>query len=410
MDRRRAADVLIVSLGSTAGLRRADDELADSMRRAGASVARACAEPPAPLPTLMLTDLAWARAARATAGKMLAQLHGAVAVIYSSTTAALLWPRPGAIRFDAVSRANRPGRHGLWQRPLERRRLAQAPLWLPWSEGALLELPAPPRPEKTIVLPVPIAASTPDTPARDTAARDTPARDTSARDTPAPDTPARDTPAPDTPAPDTSALGAWAGSRADADPANGEPPAGSRTRDIAAITYAANPSKKGLDRVLSAWRRVRAARRAWTAEELVVAGASARELERAGLIVPNEAGVRAVGSLAAEDYRALLRRARVFVCAPRREDFGIAQLEALADGCLLVTNAAPGPYAALPIARTLDPRLVGEDLTGSLLTALDDPATGYAERARVALAPFRREAIDRLVARELLPRLLSEAL
>ena len=25
-------------------------------------------------------------------------------------------------------------------------------------------------------------------------------------------------------------------------------------RDIAAITYAANPSKKGLDRVLAAWR------------------------------------------------------------------------------------------------------------------------------------------------------------
>ena len=397
MDRRGAADVLIVSLGSTAGLRRADDELTDSLRRAGASVALACAEPPAPLPTLMLTDLAWARAARAAAGKMLAQLRGAVAVIYSSTTAALLWPRPGAIRFDAVSRANRPGRHGLWQRPLDRRRLAQAPLWLPWSEGALLEVPAPPRPEKTIVLPVPIAASAPDTPARDTLERDTLARDT----------PARDTPAPHNPAP-----GARAGSGADPepDPANGEPPSGSRTRDIAAITYAANPSKKGLDRMLSAWRRVRAARRPWAAEELVVAGTSAPELERAGLIVPTEAGVRAVGPLATGEYRALLRRARVFVCAPRREDFGIAQLEALADGCLLVTNAAPGPYAALPIARTLDPRLVGEDLAGSLLTALDDPATDYAERARVALAPFRREAIDRLVARELLPRLLSEAL
>ena len=384
MDRRRAADVLIVSLGSTAGLRRADDELADSLRRAGARVALACAEPPAPLPTLMLTDLAWARAAGASAGKTLAQLRGAVAVIYSSTTAALLWPRPGAIRFDAVSRANRPGRHGLWQRPLERRRLAQAPLLLPWSEGALLELSAPPRPEKAIVLPVPIAAS-------------------------APDSRVPDTPAPDTSAPG-SAPGPGAGSGADPDPTNGEPPSGSRTRDIAAITYAANPSKKGLDRVLSAWRRVRAARRPWAAEELVVAGASASELERAGLILPNEAGVRAVGSLAAGEYRALLRRARVFVCAPRREDFGIAQLEALADGCLLVTNAAPGPYAALPIARTLDPRLVGEDLAGSLLTALDDPVTDYAERARVALAPFRGDSIDRLVARELLPRLLSEAL
>jgi len=365
MDRLGAADVLIVSLGSTPGLRRADDELADSLRRAGASVALTRAEPPAPLPTLMLTDLAWARAARTTAARMLAQLRGAVAVIYSSTTAALLWPRPGVVRFDAVSRGNRPGRHGLWQRPLERRRLAQAPLLLPWSEGALLELPGAPRPESTLVLPVPIVPSAP---------------------------------------------GASAGSGADPDPANGEAPAGSRPRDIAAITYAANPSKKGLDRVLSAWRRVLAARRPRAAEELVVAGASAPELERAGLIAPGEVGVRAVGSLAATDYRALLRRARVFVCAPRREDFGIAQLEALADGCLLVTNAAPGPYAALPIARALDPRLVGEDLAGSLLTALDDPAPDYAERARVALAPFGREAADRLVARELLPRLLSEAL
>jgi hypothetical protein len=370
MHRRRAADVLLVSLGSTAGLRRADDELADSLRRAGASVALARAEPPAPLPTLMLTDLAWARASRDAAGRMLAQLRGAVAVIYSSTTAALLWPRPGAVRFDASSSANRPGRHGLWQRPLERRRLAQAPLLLPWSEGALLELPAPPRAEKTIVLPVPIVAS-----------------------------------APVAPVP-----GASSGSGADPHAANGEPASGSPARDIAALTYAANPSKKGLDRVLSAWRRVRAARRHRAAEELVVAGASAPELEREGLIVPGEDGVRAVGSLAGEEYRALLRRARVFVCAPRREDFGIAQLEALADGCLLVTNAAPGPYAALPIARELDPRLIGEDLAGSLLTALDDPAPDYAERAHLALAPFRREAVDRLVARQLLPRLLSEAL
>ena len=54
------------------------------------------------------------------------------------------------------------------------------------------------------------------------------------------------------------------------------------------------------------------------------------------------------GRLAAAEYRALLRRARVFVTAPRREDYGIAQLEALADGCALVTTPAPGPYAALP--------------------------------------------------------------
>ena len=91
----------------------------------------------------MLTDLAWARAARAAADAALAQLRAPPrAIIYSSTTAALLWPRPGAIRFDATSAGNRPGRHGLWQRPLERRRLARAPLLLPWSEGALSEAPS----------------------------------------------------------------------------------------------------------------------------------------------------------------------------------------------------------------------------------------------------------------------------
>src|ERR1700730_19077857 len=113
-------DVLIVSLGSTEGLRRADLELHDSLLRAGASVELARAAPPPAARTLMLTDLLWARAARAAAVAALGRWGGAVrAVIYSSTTAAPLWPRPGVIRFDATSSANRPGRHGLWQRPLE---------------------------------------------------------------------------------------------------------------------------------------------------------------------------------------------------------------------------------------------------------------------------------------------------
>ncbi|MHB8235764.1 MAG: hypothetical protein ACYDHT_14025, partial [Solirubrobacteraceae bacterium] len=100
-------DVLLVSLGSTAGLRRADDELADSLRRAGVQVGIARAQPPAALPTLMLTDLAWARAAR---GATASDVASARAVIYSSTTAALLWRRPGAIRFDATAAGNRRGR------------------------------------------------------------------------------------------------------------------------------------------------------------------------------------------------------------------------------------------------------------------------------------------------------------
>jgi glycosyltransferase involved in cell wall biosynthesis len=346
----RALDVLIVSLGSTVGLRRADQELHDSLQRAGARVAIARARAPEPTRTLMLTDLAWARAARAAALAALADCGGGrpPAIVYSSTTAALLWPRPGAIRFDAPSAGNRPGRHGLWQRPLERRRLQRAPLLLPWSEGGLSEAPTTARcGDRALVLPVPVEPSGPSAP----------------------------------------------------------------ERDIAAITYAANPAKKGLERVIAAWRRVRGEARGGAGlggGELLIAGAAVSELEQAGVEVPED-GVRVVGLLPHEEYRALLRRACVFVCAPRREDYGIAQLEALADGCLLASAPAPGPYAALPIARELDPRLVSDDLAGALRTALSDPLPDYRARASRALAPFTRTAVDRLTAEQLLPRLLVHA-
>jgi glycosyltransferase involved in cell wall biosynthesis len=366
-----AVDVLIVSLGSTGGLRRADEELAGSLRRAGASVEVVATAPPRRMRTFALTDLTWALAARRAALVELARCAPR-AVIYSSTTAALLWSRPGAIRFDAPSAGNRPGRHGLWQRPLERRRLRQAPLLLPWSRGALREASAVARlDDRALVLPVAVE-------------------------------------------PYHARERAWGEGAASG--------SGAAARDIAAITYGANPTKKGLDRVLAAWRAVRR-----PGEELLVMGADADGLRRAGLASlastlassrwptdavnaegpPVSAGVRATGMLPYEEYRALLRRARVFVCAPRREDYGIAQLEALADGCLLVTTPAPGPYAALPIARELDGRLVGDDLPSALRTALDDPSPGYSARALDALAPFRREAVDRTVAERLLPRLLA---
>jgi hypothetical protein len=343
-----AVDVLIVSLGSTTGLRTADEALAASLERAGASVELALAAAPRPVRTLALTDLAWARSARAAALRHLTgqAAGGPRAVIYSSTTAALLWPRPGAIRFDAPAAGNRTGRDGIWQRPLERRRLAAAPLLLPLSAGGLAEVPP------------------------------------SAR----------------------------TGSRAliiglAAEPSG--PPA--PVRDIAAITYAANPRKKGLDRVLAAWRELRTGAGAGAGEagELLVAGAEPAELAAAGIALEREPGVHSLGRLGAGEYRGLLRRARVFVCAPRREDYGAAQLEALADGCMLVSTPAPGPYAALPIARRLDGRLISEELGPALRIAFDSPAEGYAERALVELEPFSQAAIDARVAQELLPRLLG---
>jgi glycosyltransferase involved in cell wall biosynthesis len=318
------SDVLLVSLGSTAGLRAADAELTAAWRRAGATVAVAPAARPREVRTFALTDLAWARAARVAARAALRRERPR-AVVFSSMGAALLWPEPGAVRFDAPMAGNRPGRHGPWQRPVERRRLREAPLLLPWSDGARAEAPAPRAP--AVVVPVPVEP-------------------------------------PDGPAP---------------------------ARDLAAITYAANPHKKGLDRVLAAWRAV-----ARPGERLVVVGADG----------PPADGVAYEPLLPAARYRALLRRARVYVTAPRREDHGLAQLEALAHGCALVTTPSPGPYAALPIARALDQRLVAEDLAPALRTALDDPAPGHTERALGLLAGHLRPATDAAAAAAL-DRLLA---
>jgi hypothetical protein len=107
-----AVDILLVSLGSTTGLRAADAELAASLERAGASVAVVGARPRRDVRTLALTDLVWALAARAAARQGIEE-HRARAVVYCTVTAALLWPRAGAIRFDAPASANRPGRHGI---------------------------------------------------------------------------------------------------------------------------------------------------------------------------------------------------------------------------------------------------------------------------------------------------------
>jgi hypothetical protein len=55
----------------------------------------------------------------------------------------------------------------------------------------------------------------------------------------------------------------------------------------------------------------------------------------------------------------------------------------------------------------VDPRLVTDDLATGIRAALDDPPPDYAARAAEALAPYRRDAVDRTVADELLPRLLG---
>lgn len=312
----------IVTVAGTPGWLVSAQELQSACERCGARTELLQASPAPEVRTLMATDFVQARAAR----RAVARADDGVPLVYCSITAALLWPRPGAIWVDTVAAENRRGRHGVWQRALERRRLAHAPLVLTMSERSLAPLGA--AAPEAVVVPVPVERSGPiDAP-----------------------------------------------------------------RDIAAVTYAGDPAKKRLDIVLEAWR---AARR--DGERLVVAGADGAP----------EPGVRFAGRLPRGEYRALVRRSRLFLAAPRIEDYGTAQLEALADGCLLVTTPGRGPYPARELARRIDPRLVSDELTRAIRVALDDPLPGYAARAAELLAPFRREAVDRTLRERVLPALLD---
>jgi glycosyltransferase involved in cell wall biosynthesis len=318
-------DILVVSSANTTGWRVAAEELAGSLARAGADVEVVTAKPSRRVRTFMLTDLVQARAAREAARRGIAAYRPR-AIVYCSMTAALLWPSPGAIYLDALAAENRPGRHGVWQRFVERRRLGAAPLVLAWSEGTRASLP--PTEAPAVVLPVPI------------------------------------------------------------EPVAGLPP----EREIAAVTYAGDPVKRQLPLVLDAWRRARR-----PGETLIVTGSEASTAD----------GVRSAGTLTPAEFRQLLARARVYIAAPRREEYGVAALEALAAGCLLVTSPAPGGYPALELARQLDARLIDGDLARAIRLALDDPRPGYADRASKLLAPFSRAAVDETVAHQVLPRLLN---
>jgi len=337
-----AADIALVSLGTTPGLRRADEAFAALAREAGArcelvrveiGVAGRLRRHPA------VTDLVEALAARRTVRGI-----SAGAVVYSTITAALLQPgRLDAVRFDSTAALNRPGLAGRWQRERERSVLRDAGLLLPWGDVAAAAIP--PGSAPAVVLRVPVE-----------------------------------------PVPRLS-----------------EP-------DVDAIAYAGWPRKRGLDLLCAAW-----ASAAPAGARLQIGGLDREKgldwLERCG--VPEPPGVQWLGSLPRELWLQRVARARTFVNASRQEDHGLAQLEALSAGTPLVTVPSPGAYEALPIARTLDPALVADDVTAdSLARALaaglelgDSDRTSYAERAARVLEPFRPEVVREVMVREVLPTL-----
>ncbi len=179
-----------------------------------------------------------------------------------------------------------------------------------------------------------------------------------------------------------------------------------------ATAYAANPDKRGLDVLCAAW-----AAAAPDGVRLVVGGIeradALRWLARTGVAEP--AGVEFAGALERERWTALVAASRVYVSAARYEDWGIAQMEALAAGVPLVTSPTPGPNVALPIARRLAPELVAADAGPSALAeslraglALGDGARAdYAAAARAALEPYSDAALRAVVAERVVPALLG---
>jgi hypothetical protein len=198
-------------------------------------------------------------------------------------------------------------------------------------------------------------------------------------------------------------------------PVESSAPAAERSapsRERLAVSYVPDPKAKGLEIVCAGW-----AAAAVADARLAVYGIDAerarRHLARSG--VPEPPAVEWMGMTAPAAFRAALRRARVYVGGARWEDFGQAPLEALADGALLATVSSGGPFEALALARTLDPRLVagaldadalGETIRTAFALAPEELAD-YRRRAAELLRPLHPAALQRTVERELLPALLG---
>lgn len=345
-------DLLLLSLGTTRGLRIADAELAAMVQQAGASIAAVGARIGATdrlRRGYPLNDVVEAIAARRALATGLRR-HRPRAVIISTTTAALLVPRmttPFGVWLDSPAHLNRPGRRNTLVHLLERRALARARVVLTQSAPAIAALPddAP----RAVVISPPIA----------------------------------------------------------------EAPVPRGPREALVVAYTPDAKAKGLELVCTTWSRTRApgARLALTG---IPADRARAFLARRGLSVPP--GLELAGILPQGEFHRLLGRATVFLSAALWEDFGQAPLEALDRGAALVCAPAGGPFPALEIARRLAPQFVASDRTPEALAAAlqaalaaDEPVlAAYRAAAREHLTPYRRQTMIERLRDEVLPALLGD--
>ena len=173
-----------------------------------------------------------------------------------------------------------------------------------------------------------------------------------------------------------------------------------RTREHFGVTYAGNPDKKGLDLAVAAWDASE------TDERLVVTGigtTEAREfLDARSIRIPSN--VEFAGRIPSSEHRSLTQRAAVFVSSSRREEYGNAQLEALADGAILVSGPCTGTAEPRAIGKRIDMRFVSDggtrELGRCIALAIDLPDAerhAYQDAARKILSEYSPEQFARCV-------------
>src|SRR3954468_7942181 len=150
------SDIALVSLGTTPGLRNADQAFAQMARDAGLScevVDVGVGKSGGLRRQSTITDIVEARAARNAASGLKARV-----IVYSPVTAALMQRPSGpyAVRFDSPAAENRPGASGAWSRRKEAKLLANAKVLLPWGHAALRGIPDEAKKVPAIPLHVPI--------------------------------------------------------------------------------------------------------------------------------------------------------------------------------------------------------------------------------------------------------------
>lgn len=343
-----STDLLLVSLGTTRGLRVADSAFLDQARRAGAS-AEAVAVRVGALDRLRraypANDLVEAAAARRALKAGLRREPRAV--VFSTITAAMLAPRldvPFAVRLDSPAMLNRPGVRNAPLHALEQRALSRCRLVLPWSGAALTALPA--GTSRSVVLPPPIAPSGP--------------------------------------------------------PAERPSPV--------AVAYVPDPKAKGLSLLCEAWQRAAIAD-ARLAVFGIEADRARRHLERFGPAEPPRVEWRgqappAEFRAALRGARAFVHSAvwEDFGQAPLEALADGAPLVTVPSGGAYEAIALARELAPELVAADLEP----ESLASCIRTAFAiEDASAYRERAAALLAPYRSEALEETVRERVLPALLS---